>query len=346
MKSYTTRLVTLVFCVVLLGVSVATAQNPRAGGVAAPELLIPVGARDMALSGSSIATSNGVESIHWNPAGLGKMPGSAQAMVSSMSYIADIDVLYGAVAGRFGDFGSIGVSIRSLNFGNIPLTSETDPEGKTGRFYTPTYVTVGFTYARSLTDAVTVGATAKLINETIDQVSASGFGFDFGIQYRGLLAVQGLTVGIAIKNIGPSMKFGGPGLYRSALIQDGLRPVQYYQVQAASFELPALVEFGLSYDRSFGDNLFGGVNGTFSNNNLYYDEYRGGLEVGYNLDVVTLVARGGFSTIPKADVNIFGSTFGIGLNYKAGTTGITLDFGYRQVQYFDANQVFSLKVDF
>jgi len=346
MKSYTTRLAVLVFCVVLLGVSVVTAQNPRAGGVAAPELLIPVGGRDMALSGASIATSNGVESIHWNPAGLGKMPGSAQAMVSSMSYIADIDVLYGAVAGRFGDFGSVGVSVKSLNFGSISLTSEDDPEGKTGRYYSPTYVTVGFTYARSLTDAVTVGTTAKLINETIDRVAASGVAFDFGIQYRGLLAVQGLTVGIAIKNIGPSMRFDGPALYRAALITDGLRPRQYYKVQAAAFELPALVEFGLSYDRSLGENFFGGVNGTFSNNNLYYDEYRGGLEVGYNLDVFQLVARGGFSSIPKAEENIFGSTFGIGLAYKTGTTGITLDFGYRQVQYFDANQVFSLKVDF
>ena len=55
MKSNTTRVVTLIFCVVLLGVSVVTAQNPRVGGVAAPELLIPVGAADMAQGGSSLA---------------------------------------------------------------------------------------------------------------------------------------------------------------------------------------------------------------------------------------------------------------------------------------------------
>src|SRR3989304_4046779 len=115
MKPHTTRLVTLIFCVVLLGVSVVTAQNPRVGGVAAPELLIPAGARDLALGGSSLAVTKGVEAMYWNPAGLGRMPGSAEAMVSSLSYIADINVTYGAVAGRFGDFGAVGISIKSLN---------------------------------------------------------------------------------------------------------------------------------------------------------------------------------------------------------------------------------------
>jgi len=346
MKSHTSRLLALIFCVVLLGVSVVTAQNPRVGGVAAPELLIPVGARDLALGGSSIATSKGVEAMFWNPAGLIKMTGSAEAMVSSMKYIADINVTYGAVAGKFGDFGDIGVSIKSLNFGDIPLTSETDPEGLTGRFFSPTYITMGLSYARDLTDAVTVGITAKLISEQIDRVSSSGFAFDFGIQYKGLIQVQGLSVGLAIKNIGPGMKFDGPALYRSALITDGSRPLQKYKVEAATFELPATVDIGLTYERPIGDNFVAGVSGAFVNNNLYYDEYRGGLELGYNMEGLQLQGRVGYLNQPKADENLFGATFGFGIAYKTGNTGLVLDYGYRQVQYFAANSVFSIKVQF
>ena len=346
MKSHTVRVVTLIFCVVLLGVSVVTAQNPRVGGVAAPELLIPVGARDLALSGSSLATTKGVEAMFWNVGGLGKMPGSAEAMVSSMSYIADINVTYGAVAGKFGDFGTVGISMKSLSFGDIPLTSEVDPEGKGGAFYSPTYLTMGLSYARDLTDAVSVGVTAKLISETIDQVSSSGFGFDFGIQYQGLIQVQGLSIGLAIKNIGTGMTFSGPGLYRSAVATDGSRPVQKYQIQAATFELPATVEIGMSYERSLGNNLVGSLSGAFCNNNLYYDEYRGGLELAYSMEGVQLVGRVGYLNQPKADENIFGMTAGLGVAYKAGNTGIALDFGYRQVQYFKANNVFSVRVDF
>jgi hypothetical protein len=323
-----------------------TAQNPRVGGVAAPELLIPIGARDLAQGGSSLAVSKGVEAMYWNPAGLGKMSGSAEAMVSSMSYIADISVTYGAVAGKFGDFGSVGVSLKSLSFGEIPLTTEVDPEGKGGRFYSPNYITMGFTYARDLTDAVSVGLTAKLISETIDQVSSSGFAFDFGIQYKGLIQVQGLNIGLAIKNIGSGMTFGGPGLYVSAIDQNAGRPVQKYQLQAATFELPATVDIGLSYERDLGNNLFGTVSGAFVNNNLYYDEYRGGLELGYNMEGLQLVGRVGYLNQPKADENIFGMTAGFGIEYKSGNSGITLDYGYRQVQYFKANNVFSLKIGF
>jgi hypothetical protein len=346
MKSHTLRMSALIFCVVLLGVSVVTAQNPRVGGVAAPELLIPIGAKDMAMGGSSLAITKGVESMYWNPAGLIKMGGSAEAMVSSMTYIADINVTYGAVAGKFGDFGDIGVSIKSLNFGNIPLTSETDPENLSGRFYSPTYITMGLTYARDLTDAVSVGLTAKLISEQIDRVSSSGFAFDFGIQYRGLIQVQGLSIGLAIKNIGPGMTFDGPALYRSAVITDGDRPQQKYKVQAATFELPATVDIGLTYERNLGDNLFGSVSGAFVNNNLYYDEYRGGVELGYNLEGLQLAGRVGYLNQPKADENIFGMTAGFGIAYMSGSTGIIIDYGYRQVEWFAANNVFSVKVQF
>ena len=346
MKSQTLRNATLIFCVVLLGASVVTAQNPRVGGVAAPELLIPVGARDMAMGGSSIAISKGVEAMYWNPAGLIQLQGSAEAMVSSMNYIADINVTYGAVAGKFGDFGGLGVSIKSLNFGDIPLTSETDPEGLAGRFFSPTYITMGVTYARELTTSVTVGFTAKLISEQIDRVSSSGFAFDFGIQYKGLIQVQGLSVGLAIKNIGPGMKFDGPALYRSAIISDGSRPVQKYKVETASFELPATVDIGLTYERSLGDNFVAGLSGAFVNNNLYYDEYRGGLELGYNMEGLQVMGRVGYLNQPKAQENLFGATFGVGIAYRTGNTGVTVDFGYRQVDYFKANNVFSIKVDF
>ena len=346
MKSHTIRMTMLIFCVVLLGVSVVTAQNPRVGGVAAPELLIPVGARDMALGGSSIAVSKGVEAMFWNPAGLIRMEGSAQAMMSSMNYIADINVVYGAVGGRFGDFGDVGVSLKSLNFGDIPLTSEADPEGFGGRFFSPTYITMGLSYARSLTTSVSVGFTAKLVSEQIDRVSSSGFAFDVGIQYRGLIQVEGLSVGLAIKNVGPGMKFDGPALYRSAVITDGSRPLQKYKVEAATFELPATVDLGLTYERDLGNNFVAAVSGAFVNNNLYYDEYRGGLELGYNIEGLQVLGRAGYLNQPKANENIFGATFGFGVAYKTGNTGISIDFAYRQVQYFSQNNVFSVKVDF
>jgi hypothetical protein len=338
----------LLLCTAVMLLAVpALAQHQRVGAVAAPELLIPVGARDMALGGSSISTTRGVEAMYWNVAGLGKMEGGAEAMFSSMSYIADINVVYGAVGGKFGSFGNVGFTIKSLSFGDIPLTTQDDPENTAGRYYSPTFVTISGSYARALTDAITVGFGLKLISEKIDRVSSSGFAFDFGVQYDGVVGVKGLNLGLAVKNIGPQMTFDGPGLYRKATDVSGDRPQEYYLVQAAGFELPALVEIGLSYDYKLDENFNALVSGSFSNDNLYFDSYNAGLELGYSMEGLRLFGRGGYSAIPQnSDNNIYGATFGAGIEYNLGGANVVLDYGYRTVKYFDANQVFSVKLVF
>jgi hypothetical protein len=43
-------------------------------------------------------------------------------------------------------------------------------------------------------------------------VTANGVAFDAGVIYDQLAGVQGLSFGVVLKNIGPQMKFDGPGL--------------------------------------------------------------------------------------------------------------------------------------
>jgi hypothetical protein len=341
-----TALAVLLSLVVL--VDSGMAQNKRTGTAAASQLLIPVGARDLALSGSSIATSKGVEAMYWNPAGLGRMHNSAEGMFSSMTYLGDIGVSYGAVAGTFGEFGVVGLSITSLDFGEIPLTTEDDPENISERFFSPTFVTVGLSFARGLTDAIAAGATLKLVSEQIERVSSSGFAIDIGVQYNRLVGVQGLQLGVAVKNIGPQMQYDGPGLYRVATSSDGLRPEQRYRSEAASFELPSVVEIGLSYAGNVENSIVYNVNSTFTNNNLYLDEYKLGAEVGFVTESVEFYGRLGMAMVPKAetDANIFGQSFGAGIHWNASGMDITFDYGYRAVDLFDANNVISVKVGF
>ncbi len=326
----------------------ADAQNKRVGTSAASWLLIPVGAKDLALGGSNIAMSRGVEAMYWNPAGLGRLQGDAEGMFSSMQYIADIGVNYGAVAASFGEFGVVGLSVTALDFGDIPLTTEDDPENTSGRYYSPAYVTVGLSYSRQLSDAISAGGSVKIISEQIDRVSASGVALDFGVQYSGLVGVSGLHLGVTVKNIGPQMRYDGSGLLRDARAEAGGRPTQKYKSEAASFELPSVVEIGLGYDGRFGDNLLWSVASSFTNNNLYLDEYKLGGEVGMTMESIRLFGRAGIAMVPEAenDANIFGATFGVGLGYLAPGIDITVDYAYRQVEFFDANQVISVKLGF
>jgi len=346
------RIFTLcLICLLLLGiVATGSAQNKRVGTAAAPELQIPIGARDLAMGGSTIAVSEGVEAIYWNPAGLGKMTSSAEAMFSNMSYIADIGVNYGAVAGSFGQFGTVALSVKSLNFGDINITTVDDPDGLGGRVFSPAFVTVGLTYARSLTEAISAGGTVKIISEQIHRVAASGVAFDFGVQYNKLGGIPGFSVGVAVKNIGGQMKFDGSGLLRDATASDVARGVQKFKSEAASFELPSTIEIGMSYQRNIGDNFGAIVNGTFTNNNLYLDEYRLGAELAYKFESMSLFARAGAAVTPKDQnaeaENVFGACFGAGITTNAAGVNITLDYAYRSAQFFNANQVFSVKFGF
>lgn len=350
MKPRIFLLTVLLSCTALNLMTITTAaQNKRVGTAAATELLIPVGARGLAMGGSNLSVASGVEALHWNPAGLGRMERSAEGLFSTMAYIADIKVNYGAVAGSFGGFGVVGFSVKALDFGDIPLTTEDDPEGRLGRVFSPTFMTLGFSYARALTDAISAGGTVKLISEKIERVSSSGMAFDLGIQYKGLVGISGLNLGVAIKNIGPQMKFDGPGLLRSAVTTEGRRPDQKYKIDAASFELPSLVEIGVGYEHKMGNNLMLRGSGSFTNNNLHLDEYRVGGELEYGFESLRFYGRAGINMVPDAELdedNIWGATLGVGLNYRAAGVDVTIDYAYRQADLFAGNQVFSLMLGF
>ena len=341
--------VSLLAILAVLFSGTALAQNKRMGTAAATELLIPVGARDIAMGGSSLATSKGTEAIFWNPAGLARLSHSAEGMFSSMAYLADIQVNYGAIGASVGDYGVIAFSIKTLSFGDIPLTTLEDPEGRTGRLFSPTYATVGMSYARTLTDAISAGGTFKVIAEHIDQVFSTGVAFDVGIQYAGLGGIPGLHLGVAVKNIGPQMQFDGPGLYGSATRADGERPEQKYKSEAAKYELPSLFEIGLGYQQSLQEDLKLDITSSFTNKNLGLDEYRVGGELSFAVEGFQLFGRAGLGYTPQAAVDeqhIFGSTFGIGIFYPAPGVDIVVDYAYRTVQFFDANTILSIKLSF
>jgi len=192
------KILLLVIVILAVGLSSAYAGNAnRIGTAGAQELLIPAGSRGAALGGSVVANSYGVDAIYWNPAGLANLLGGTEAMFTHLPYLADIDVEYAAVGTHIEDFGTIAVSIKAVNIGDIEETTEDFPEG-TGRVFSPSLTVLGLTYARVVTSNVNFGITAHVINESIFEVSATGFAFDFGFTYE--TPAVGLTACRQTKN--------------------------------------------------------------------------------------------------------------------------------------------------
>lgn len=351
MVSKVTR--SVVCLVLILGMFEMTAEaanKDRIGTAGAQELLIPVGARGMALGPSSMVFSQGVEAIYWNPAGLSRIDHGVEAMLSQMTYIADINVTYAAIGVNAGEFGTLGFSLKSLSFGNIPVTTENFPDG-TGEQYSPTFMNLGVTYSKLLTDRIAVGITGTLISEKILSTSASGLAFNVGIQYQNL-GVQGLNLGVAVRNIGPNMKFDGSNLYRVATPQDGIRGSGFYKVESAGFELPSAMEIGIGYTRKFDEKNSFQVGGTFRNNNYQDDEYNLGGEYNFNN---LFFLRGGYTFAPQAEKDLLNSnkstylydyTLGAGLHTDVGGVSIAFDYAYRHVKFFDGNNVITLRLGF
>jgi hypothetical protein len=317
----------------------------RSGTNGAAELLIPVGARDIAMGGASIATAQGVEALYWNPAGVTRMRGGAAVYLSHMNYIADIGVNYGAVSANVEGFGILSLSLKSLSVGEIPVTTTLDPDG-TGQNFSPQFLTLGLTYSRQLNDRISVGFTSHLISERMGEVSASGVAFDVGVLYDNLGGLDGLGLGVVVKNIGPQMKFDGSGLLTTASVSSQNRPPQLYEIQAASFELPSTIEFGLGYHRAFGGVNSILVSTVFQSNNFSDDEYRFGLEYGYQ-DILFL--RGGYNIAQRETDErqfIFGPTVGMGIQYPLGSIDVSFDYAYRSTKIFDGNHIFSVRLGF
>jgi hypothetical protein len=351
MKNFGFKLLALSLALVLLGSldGYAGGRN-RAGTNAASELLIPVGARYIAMGGASVATAAGIDAIHWNPAGLSRMTNSAGAMFSHMTYIADIDVEYLAVAANFSGFGTLGVTFKSLALGDIAITTEDSPDG-TGGVYSPNFFTFGLTYSRLLTDRISVGATMNLVSEKLDRVSGSAVAFNAGVQYTDLGNVPGLSIGVAMKNVGTTMKYSGTGLLRQGQLQDISRGPSFYDVVAGTDELPSTIELGIGYSRSFGESGKLNLSSLFQNNNYDDDEVKVGAEYAYK-DIVFL--RGGWQFAPDSpndatgaeNAYVFGPSFGGGFHYDLGGVDFTLDYAWRDVNFFDANNIFTIRLGF
>lgn len=316
----------------------------RTGTGGATQLLIPVGPRGIAMGESNIATSYGVESIFWNPAGAARMSSSTDVMFSHMSYIADIGVEYGAVSANFEGFGVISLGLKSLAIGDILETTTENPDG-TGATFSPQMLTAGLSYSRQLTDRISVGLTANVIMETLGDVNTSGIAFNAGVIYETMGDIEGLSMGIVMKNVGPQMQYGGSGLLVLADAQGQNRPPQYYKIESSPFDLPSSFEMGLGYKMNVGEINALQFSGAYQTNNYSADEYKLGAEYGYNK---MFFARFGYQGAPQisSENYLYGVTAGAGIHYDLQGVALTVDYAYRYVKYFNGNHIVALSLGF
>jgi hypothetical protein len=316
-------------------------DESRIGTSGGNQVLVPVGARGIAMAGSERVFSGGLESVYWNPAGLARST-STSALATSMEMFGDVGVNYFGVASPIGEMGALGVTVKSIDMGDIPVTTVQDMDGLGGGTFKPTLSTFGLTYANAFSDRAFFGVTGKLVYESIPRASASALALDIGVQYTGFADVEGLGLALALTNIGTDMHYSGSGLTSQAVGEDGIQ--DFYNSEASHDKLPSTYNMSLSYSVS------GAILGvTYTSHNFSYDELNFGAE--YTLmDMVYL--RGGLTSpmLEEDSMNdgetLFSTNFGAGLKYALYGVNLVVDYTYRGTDTFDPSSVLSLGLQF
>ncbi len=333
----------LIIIIVLLACAIPNyaGDKSRKGTTGADQLLVPVGARGIATGEAFLSNITGLEAIYYNPAGFAHTNGS-EAMFSYMSYVADINVSYFAIGTNLGDLGSFAFSVKTFDIGDIPVTTFDAPDGN-GDLYSPGFLTAGLTYSKIITDRVSVGVNAKVISESILDVSAVGFAVDFGVQYR---FSNNLSLGAAVKNIGTNMVYSGSNLqFRTGI--PGTVPgsrTGMFEVVAEPFQIPSYFELAIGYKYDFNEQNMLQIASTFRNNNVLEDQMKFGLEYGFNQ---MFFVRAGYDLLlENTNQNTFGFTAGAGINYQMSEgINFVLDYAFREVKEFPtANHIFTVKL--
>ncbi len=236
-----------VFCIFLVIIS-ANFVFGGTGSAGAQFLQIGGGARAQGMGSAFVGYADGLDAIYWNPAGLMTIANKTHVGFNHLEYFAEMSYENFALSIPFLD-GVLGFSGIGLLSGDIEITTVDNQEG-TGEKYEANDFAVGISYARSMTEKFAIGVTLKLVNQNLDDVSATGFSMDIGATYStGLL--RNLRFGFAILNFGPDLKYQGDDLefrtkvYTEEEAQDADARARYVTEE---YQLPLRLQLGMAMD--------------------------------------------------------------------------------------------------
>jgi hypothetical protein len=327
-------------------------NEDRAGQSGANELLINPWARNSGWGAAGLAMIRGIESSSLNPAGLAYTKGT-DIVFSNTTWLkgADIKINAFGISQKVGESGALGLAINSVGFGDIKRTTEALPDGGAGQF-TPQFFTIGLSYAKSFSNSIKGGMTAKIISEAINDVKAQGFVLDAGIEYTSGFNKEkdNLRFAIALRNVGTPMKFEGEGLlYRNDNQAANINVLQSQQAQ--TFEMPSLVTIGVAYDiKLMADHRLSPAF-TFISNSFIRDQFGVGVEYGFK-DM--FMVRGAYSfdrkdktAIQDEEISALnGLSGGVSFELPLGKSGkrFGIDYSYRATDTFDGTHSFGARL--
>ena len=322
----------LIFPLVLSGLHAQSGIEPydidRVGLSGWQFLKINGDARQAAVAGAFTATSHGdAGAIFGNPSALVDVK-NLDVVLSQVNWIADIGYQSVAVAKRFGNVGVIGLSIASVDMGemdetiNSPIPGEDRTEAVvTGNTFTAGDIAAGLSYAKKITDRLSIGANVRWIREEIADVSMTNVSIDFGTTYY--TGFRSLRLAMVARNFGPDAHLVGWS--------------EEYQAEAVDIRMPLDYRVGLAMDFLEGEGSPHFL--TFSTEGIHPNDGPEKINMGTEYSFRKILAlRAGYRF--NYDEESF--TFGGGLNYAVGGIAARINYAYVDFGRLEQVHMFSL----
>lgn len=331
-------LLILLAFVIIIAIPAEAQRN--AGRNAAVFLEVGVGAREAALGSAVTAQGNTANQIFWNPAGTAlRVDQQADATVSYGKWIGDINYTAAAAGYNFGSSGTVTLGLQAFGVSDIPANRENgylDPilqdlvtDHNTSETYSFQDIAVSASYSRYFFDRLTLGATAKWVNETIDSESASALAFDFGSTYE---VMPGWQLAARLNNLGTSMTYFNQDNPLPLLFSIG---TSYYPINTEQTRVMLALDAFKAQDSQ--QALFGGTEVSFFD--LLF--LRGGYKFNYSG-----ANDGGTDARPSISTSIEQFSLGGGIQYAMGDYAVGVDYAFTKMDLLDDVHRVTLRVGF
>lgn len=337
-------------------------NDDRAGEAGASEILINPWARSSGWGSANTASAVGLEAMNLNVAGLA-FTRNSELIFSNTRWLegTGINIFNLGFATKMGETGVLGLTLSSMDFGEIDNTTEESPDGGLGTF-DPNYLNIATAYSKRFSNSISGGIIFRIISENTADISSRGIALDAGVNY-----VTGqndaFKFGITLRNVGPPMKYDGNALTVRGEEEEDPGKVLSIKRRSNEFELPSLVNIGASYDfylspveedeeneDFYADHRLT-ASGTFTSNSFTRDQFKAGVEYAFR-DM--FMVRGGYVFESDAqDVELtktttagpsFGATIEVPINKNGSTFGI--DYSYRVTRTFGGTNSIGVRMTF
>lgn len=269
-------------------------NEDRAGSAGASQLLVNPWCRSAALGDANVASSMGLEATFTNIAGLAQTD-KTQLKFNFTNWMGSAGIPFSSagIAQRISSSSVIALSVQSMSFGDLMITTTDNPDGGIGKF-SPKMSVINLGFAKSFTTSISGGINLKVLNESISNVGSTGIAIDAGIKYvAGKL--DRMKMGITLKNIGAPMTMSGDGLSSQVSITKTGTNITTEQ-RSQKYELPSMMSMGMSYDLvndTVTKNKFTAAF-AFTANSFSNDQYRLGLDYLFNTGIAAFNVRAGY----------------------------------------------------